>query len=58
MQNLYWLLGKDSNEESWNNLIELWDKGQGVFKVKLGKKSKSLFKTVELKQIALKSFEI
>lgn len=57
MQNLYWLLGKDCDQEEWSGKIELWNKGQGSYKVKWGKNPKSLFLSEALKNIALNSFE-
>lgn len=57
MQNLYWLLGKDCDREEWNNKIELWNKGQGAYKIKWGKNPKSLFLSEDLKNVALYSIE-
>ena len=55
MENLYWLLGKDCNEEEWCELIDKWDSGKHVYGVPVDKLSSMFFEGE--KEIALNSFE-
>lgn len=57
MENLYWLLGKDTDKEGWDELINYWDHGQHVFGVAVDKLPDSMFISKEEKQLALNSFE-
>ena len=54
MENLWWLLGKDCDEETWKEDIEYWDKGKRVYGVPLDKLPDSMFFDGE-KEIALNS---
>ena len=54
MENLWWLLGKDCDEEEWKESIEYWDKGKRVYCVSVDKLPDSMFFDGE-KEIALNS---
>jgi len=54
MENLWWLLGKDCDEETWKEDVEYWDKGKRVYGVSIDKLPDSMFFEGE-KEIALNS---
>lgn len=39
LKNLYWLLGRDCDEEEWERSIERWDTGRGVMGIPLTNES-------------------
>lgn len=54
IENLWWLLGKDCNEEEWKEPVEYWDEGKRVYGVSVDKLPDSMFFNGE-KEIALNS---
>ena len=56
MKNLYWLLGKDCDKETWVENIEYWDHGKRIYNVPIDKIPESLFFKGE-KEIALNSYD-
>lgn len=57
MENLYWLLGKDTDKEGWEELINYWNHGKHVFGVSICKLPDSMFCSEEEMLTALNSFE-
>ena len=54
IENLWWLLGKDCDKETWEDDVEYWDKGKRVYGVSIDKLPDSMFFDGE-KEIALNS---
>lgn len=54
MENLYWLLGRDCDEEEWSSRIYYWDIGRRVYGVRVDKLNSMFFEGE--KEIALNSF--
>lgn len=54
MANLYWLLGRDCEKEVWDETIQKWDCGRGVYGIQCTNQSQ--FHSEEEKNIAIESF--
>ena len=54
MENLWWLLGKDCDKETWVEDVDYWDKGKRIYGVPVDKLPDSMFFAGE-KEIALNS---
>ena len=55
MDNLYWLLGRDCDIEDWEQSINGWDSGRGIYNTPVDKLTSIFFNTEE-KDRALNSF--
>ena len=55
MNNLYWLLGKGCDIETWKESIEKWDKGK-IYNTPINETPTSLFFKKEEKETAFNSF--
>ena len=55
MDNLYWLLGRDCEFEDWEQSINRWDSGMGIYNTPVDKLTSIFFNTEE-KDRALNSF--
>lgn len=55
MDNLYWLLGRDCDIEEWEQSINRWDSGRGIYNTSVDKLTSIFFNTEE-KDRALNSF--
>lgn len=53
MENLYWLLGHECDQKTWEESINRWDKGRGVYNVN---DNKSMFHNSDEMVVALDSF--
>lgn len=56
MKNLWWLLGKDCDKETWIENVEYWDHGKKIYGVSINKLPDSMFFEGE-KEIALNSYD-
>ena len=55
MDNLYWLLGRDCEIEDWEQCINRWDSGRGIYNTPVDKLTSIFFNTEE-KDRAFNSF--
>lgn len=55
MDNLYWLLGRDCDIEDWEQHINRWDSGRGIYNTPVDKPTSIFFNTEE-KDRAFNSF--
>lgn len=56
MDNLYWLLGRDCDIETWAEYISDWDSGKGIYNTPLNTIPPSMFFNKEEKEKAFNSF--
>lgn len=56
INNLYWLLGKDCNIETWAEYIDDWDHGKHIYNTPINTIPSSMFFNKEEKENAFKSF--
>jgi hypothetical protein len=56
IENLYWLLGKDCDKETWKHEVDCWNIGKHIYGIDANKIPCSLFFDGEY-EIALNSFE-
>jgi hypothetical protein len=54
MENLYWLLGRDCEKEVWDETINDWDRGRGIYGIPCTNQSQ--FHSDEEKNIAIESY--
>ena len=55
MDNLYWLLGRDCDIEDWEQSINRWDSGRGIYNTPVDNPTSIFFNTEE-KDRAFNSF--